>query len=87
MLLEAGEVDLAKVLNQRLMKQPTIHGGSSSNNAAATMVMPPQLDPFFSRMVWREMLEAVEHIHQHRIVHGKDFIHTVLAVLLFVFLG
>ena len=29
------------------------------------------LDPFFARMVWREMLEAVNHIHEHRIVHGK----------------
>jgi hypothetical protein len=29
------------------------------------------LDPFFARMVWREMLQAVDHIHAHRIVHGE----------------
>jgi hypothetical protein len=29
------------------------------------------LDPFFARMVWREMLQAVDHIHAHRIVHGR----------------
>jgi serine/threonine protein kinase len=28
------------------------------------------LNPFFARMVWQEMLEAVDHIHQNRIVHG-----------------
>jgi serine/threonine-protein kinase TTK/MPS1 len=28
------------------------------------------LNPFFARMIWQEMLEAVDHIHHHRIVHG-----------------
>ena len=26
-------------------------------------------------MVWQEMLEAVDHIHAHRIVHGKNNLH------------
>ncbi|KAJ1431961.1 kinase-like domain-containing protein, partial [Ochromonadaceae sp. CCMP2298] len=48
MLLEAGDVDLAK----------------------SQVQSQAQMDPFFARMAWREMLEAVQHIHTHRIVHG-----------------
>lgn len=55
MLLEPGDIDLAKVLGQK-------HVGGGSNQ--------PLLNPFFARMVWREMLEAVNHIHDNRIVHG-----------------
>lgn len=29
------------------------------------------LNPFFTRMIWQEMLEAVDHIHQHHVVHGE----------------
>ena len=28
------------------------------------------LNPFFIRLIWSDMLEAVDYIHQHRIVHG-----------------
>ena len=28
------------------------------------------LNPFFVRLIWSDMLEAVDYIHQHRIVHG-----------------
>lgn len=63
MILEAGDIDLAKVLQQK-----------NTARSASTVSEGPQhiLDPFFARMVWREMLEAVDHIHQHRIVHGKQ---------------
>jgi hypothetical protein len=79
MLLEVGDVDLAKVLNQR---QPTLNGKTgagllkASTPAASTISsvgLPSageHLDPFFCRMVWKEMLQAVHHIHENRIVHG-----------------
>ncbi len=56
MLLEAGDIDLAKLLTQKLKLSGAI------GNCG--------LDPIFSRMVWKEMLLAVHHIHEHRIVHG-----------------
>ncbi len=56
MLLEAGDIDLAKLLTQKLKISGAI------GNCG--------LDPIFSRMVWKEMLLAVHHIHEHRIVHG-----------------
>jgi hypothetical protein len=80
MILEAGDIDLAKVLTQKNARNTsaavsTAHGGSSStaDGASVTAQGSPQslLDPFFARMVWREMLEAVDHIHTHRIVHGE----------------
>ncbi len=50
MIMEAGEIDLSKVLKKRNQ----IHG----------------ISPFFTRMIWTEMLESVDHIHENRIVHG-----------------
>lgn len=58
MLLEPGDIDLAKLLNQRL-KAATAAGSTTA-----------YLDPIFARMVWKEMLLAVHHIHTHRIIHG-----------------
>lgn len=58
MLLEPGDIDLAKLLNQRL-KAATAAGSTAA-----------YLDPIFARMVWKEMLLAVHHIHTHRIIHG-----------------
>lgn len=62
MIMEAGEADLAKVLTSR-------RAGSSCNSQhrSATGL---NLNPFFTRMVWQEMLEAVDYIHENRIVHG-----------------
>lgn len=57
MVMEVGEIDLSKVLSQRQRKASD--GGGSS-----------ELNPFFIRLVWQEMLEAVDHIHENRIVHG-----------------
>lgn len=57
MVLEAGDIDLAKVLSQKL--------GQSKRSQT-----PASLNPFFARMVWSEMLEAVNFIHENRIVHG-----------------
>jgi hypothetical protein len=34
-------------------------------------------------MVWRQMLEAVDHIHKHRIVHGK---YLLLTMFFFVYI-
>lgn len=60
MLLELGDVDLAKLLNQSIKRSP---GNMQSSTSFA-------LDPIFIRMVWKEMLLAVQHIHENRIVHG-----------------
>lgn len=94
MVMEAGEVDLAKVLSQKQRQAiiTSIPSGSaaiplssltpSSNSrsnpgAGGLHITGPTsehsgelLNPFFARMVWQEMLEAVDHIHQNRIVHG-----------------
>ena len=81
MVLEAGDIDLAKVLTQKTARNSSSSNSGtisvSSTGHSAAMAGGPQplpqqgLDPFFARMVWREMLEAVHHIHQHRIVHGQ----------------
>jgi len=71
MVLEAGDIDLAKVLTQKNTRSnAAISNGSGTTNTGANGVPQSLLDPFFARMVWREMLEAVDHIHTHRIVHG-----------------
>jgi len=65
MVMEAGEVDLAKVLKDRqaaMASKLDLAPGSSTQGLF--------MNPFFSRMVWEEMLEAVDHIHENRIVHG-----------------
>ena len=120
-VMEAGDVDLAKVLTQKqrqavTLPLPSAHQGvqqhshsaisrgmmsvvpthppsvcssssfisATSVAATSTTICPPSelriqfeeekeeelLNPFFTRMVWQEMLKAVDHIHQHRIVHG-----------------
>ena len=123
-VMEAGDVDLAKVLTQKqrqavtlplpsahqVVQQqsqnaiskdmkgavPTLLSSASSSSsipvtnasaATSTIICPSSelktqtgeekelLNPFFTRMVWQEMLEAVDHIHQHRIVHGT-YLHT-----------
>jgi hypothetical protein len=82
MILEAGDIDLAKVLNQKSSSSSSsvannqhhksTHGNSSSSSIGSKDdKIQSLLDPFFARMVWRQMLEAVDHIHKHRIVHGK----------------
>jgi len=38
------------------------------------------LNPFFARMIWQEMLEAVDHIHTHRVVHGDLKVRRALFV-------
>jgi len=56
MILEIGDVDLAKSLSQK--------------QKVAAMSSSTCLNPFYIRLVWQEMLEAVDHIHENRIVHG-----------------
>ena len=61
MVMEVGEIDLAKVLQ----KQMQLNKKSSGDGSGVS-----SLSPFFVRMIWQEMLEAVDHIHANRIVHG-----------------
>jgi len=60
MVLEAGDIDLSKLLAQKQKLQSQKHGSSES-----------LLDPIFCRLIWKEMLQAVNHIHDHRIIHGE----------------
>ena len=55
MIMEAGEIDLARVITNR------------SGN----------YDGFFARTVWREMLTAVEFIHDQRIVHSGKCLEII----------
>ena len=88
MVMEAGEIDLAKILSQKQRQaivaitssnKPSQHATSMTTTATANHHHHPTsmintemelLNPFFARMIWQEMLEAVDHIHTHRIVHG-----------------
>jgi Protein kinase domain len=91
-VMEAGEVDLAKVLSQKQKNsnqnfpwhvpiQPQVAAVydnpqgqaplSSSSSSSSSCEGREPLSPFFVRMVWQEMLEAVDHIHRNRIVHGE----------------
>ena len=97
-VMEAGEVDLAKVISQKQRLSsgsgswvqplnPLPHPVPPNSNVDQGGDIRPSIaaiagggggggkdvmNPFFVRMVWQEMLEAVDHIHAHRIVHGKD---------------
>lgn len=66
MVLEAGDVDLAKVLSKGhygfTNKAKTPQNGHAHSSQIS--------NPFFLRTVWGEMLEAVDYIHENRIVHG-----------------
>ena len=87
MVMEAGEIDLAKILSQKQRQAlvaitssnkpyppaPTTTTSATSNHHHPATTMNTEmelLNPFFARMIWQEMLEAVDHIHTHRIVHG-----------------
>jgi serine/threonine protein kinase len=66
MVMEAGEVDLSKVLAQK-QRKPIVVTGSGKPTEPQQQY---ELNPFFIRLIWHEMLEAVDHIHENRIVHG-----------------
>lgn len=51
-LMEVGESDLFRILNQKLKSENAI------------------LDLSFTRFYWKEMLECVQAVHQHGIVHS-----------------
>ncbi len=79
-VLESGEVDLAKVLTQKQRRKKVEHlqDDVPVHNTSVSLFQPKdlsleneELNPFFCRMIWQEMLEAVHHIHSHRIVHGN----------------
>ena len=87
MVMEAGEIDLAKILSQKQRQaivaitssnKPSQHAALTTTTTAtgnhplttSTNTEMELLNPFFARMIWQEMLEAVDHIHTHRIVHG-----------------
>lgn len=63
MIMEAGDIDLAKVLQKHSQSMNKLSSSASGDEI-------PQLNPFFIRLMWQEMLEAVEHIHNHHIIHG-----------------
>ncbi len=65
LIMEAGEVDLSKVFKDRQAAMGIGAASSTFHHNPATF-----MNPFFCRMVWEQMLEAVDHIHEHRIVHG-----------------
>lgn len=67
-IMEAGDTDLAKVLNQRYKDLES----KSQESAKAIKASSSYMSSFFLRLVWQEMLEAVDYIHQHRIVHGSS---------------
>ena len=89
-VMEAGEVDLAKVISQKQRQcsgsgswvpppppypvppLSNANGDQSAIIVAAAGSGKEVMNPFFVRMVWQEMLEAVDHIHAHRIVHGEN---------------
>ena len=118
-VMEAGEVDLAKVLSQKqrqaVLPSSVPHmapnmvcnssssgigrnggqggqvpssyavergGGGSGGGDPSTGQDKELLNPFFTRMVWQEMLEAVDHIHSHRIVHGTYVLMMVLLTMM-----
>lgn len=91
MILEAGDIDLAKVLTQKNARNTPSASAAGTGNGAGngSTDSAPQslLDPFFARMVWREMLEAVDHIHTHRIVHGECLCCFSVTVLVAVLTG
>jgi hypothetical protein len=64
MLLEFADIDLAKLLTN--MKKANTTGEQSPSGESS-------LDPFFIRMIWKEMLLSVHHIHENRIVHGNSY--------------
>jgi hypothetical protein len=77
MLLEFADIDLAKLLTN--MKKANTTGEQSPSGESS-------LDPFFIRMIWKEMLLSVHHIHENRIVHGKVFFLVVVDVVFILFL-
>lgn len=100
-VMEAGEVDLAKVLsqkqkmsNQNLPWHVPVQsqaaavcdnalGQTSLSSSSSSCEGREPLSPFFVRMVWQEMLEAVDHIHRNRIVHGEGERIPAMSVLSF----
>ena len=134
-IMEAGDIDLSKVLSQKqtqiqiqpssvfhqnsninqnlnqnnLYQNPsrttstsTNNNGSNSNNnincsagitkpanaptSTSTLENKTALNPFFIRLMWLEMLEAVDHIHANRIVHGMSGYHHIDATASLIFL-
>ncbi|KAK9804601.1 hypothetical protein WJX73_006405 [Symbiochloris irregularis] len=57
MVLEYGDIDLARLLEKRARARAQLQGGS-------------ELDGNFIRLYWQQMLQAVHVIHEARIVHS-----------------
>ena len=68
--------------NSNLSNQIEKGGGSGSNLVTEICGMQSStkpnessqnqdLNPFLVRMLWQEMLEIVDHIHNNRVVHGQ----------------
>ena len=68
---------LSQKQRQAIVAISSTHKGDKAAKTAATAAAGAGepaamelLNPFFARMIWQEMLEAVDHIHAHRVVHG-----------------
>lgn len=55
MLLEMGDIDLAKILSNRF-----------KIDSAKSSAAQPFVNPFFARSTWKDMLTAVNFIHEKR---------------------
>ncbi|CAN0443265.1 unnamed protein product [Pylaiella littoralis] len=64
-VLELGETDLDKLLRQYKTKI-----ASSRVDPATLGLFPGGLDANFVRVIWQQMLKAVEAMHDNRVVHG-----------------
>lgn len=65
-VMEAGEIDLSKLLARE--RSAAADGSSGARPPLAGRI--GDLDGNFLRLTWRQMLEAVGTIHAERIVHG-----------------
>ncbi|CAB1117494.1 unnamed protein product [Ectocarpus sp. CCAP 1310/34] len=64
-VLELGETDL-----DQLMRQYKANIASSRADPKALGLFPGGLDANFVRVIWQQMLKAVQAMHEQRVVHG-----------------
>ncbi|CAM9982470.1 unnamed protein product [Scytosiphon promiscuus] len=64
-VLELGETDL-----DRLMRQKKANVASTRVEPATVGLFPGGLDANFVRVIWQQMINAVQAMHDQRVVHG-----------------
>jgi hypothetical protein len=84
LVMEMGEVDLAKLLSQKQKQQISLtqqqHQAAPFSVQHTNDVGHSISNPFFARMVWQEMLHAVDYIHLHNVVHGEQMLHDLICL-------